>query len=250
MRLYDEHAARKIVDGEILFRLNKELFVFRAANVQHAQRPLENGARVLCYFDREDMGWLHLTDGAGGYLGSIPRTRGARRSDKEAVKQQIDSQRKALRELQEKVSARMPQVAEQHLAELESNAAVLSEVVSGDESVQAVSSPKFAEEIGAVVQNEKLRLKSAVARKRALKNFRGEVGELVGNGETSKLQHPTSREHPRTNIQCADVERGQSLEELVGDGQRGTRKSGEQKMGNASPRFGDVAELADDEVKM
>ena len=69
--------------------------------------PLPNGTKVLCYFDREDMSWLHVTDGVGGYLGSIPRTRGARRTDKSALKEQFDSQRKALHDLQAKVSARM-----------------------------------------------------------------------------------------------------------------------------------------------
>ena len=121
MRLYDEHASRKITDGELVFRMDRELFVFRTANVQNAKRPLVNGAKVLCYFDREDMSWLHVTDGVGGYLGSIPRTRGARRTDKAALKEQFDSQRKALHDLQEKVSARMPQIASTHLAELENN---------------------------------------------------------------------------------------------------------------------------------
>jgi hypothetical protein len=187
MRLYDEHAVRKILDGEINFKINRELFVFRAANLQHARRPLTNGAKVLCYFDREDMSWLHLTDGVGGYLGSIPRTRGARRTDKAALKEQFDSQRKALHDLQAKVSARMPQIAVAHLADLENNTAVFADAEADQQSVDIAPqsaagvspAPGVALEIGNRVQNEKAFLKNAAARRRALKNFRGEVGELA-----------------------------------------------------------------------
>jgi hypothetical protein len=193
MRLYDEHAARKIIDGELVFKMNRELFVFRTANLRNAKRPLVNGTKVLCYFDREDMSWLHVTDGVGGYLGSIPRTRGARRTDKAALKEQFDSQRKALHDLQAKVSARMPQIASAHLAELENNAAVFAEAdenfntdleqqsvdVAPQSAVGISPAPVVALQIGDHVQNEKTILKNAAVRRRALKNFRGEVGELA-----------------------------------------------------------------------
>jgi hypothetical protein len=218
MRLYDEHAARKIIDSEIIFKINRELFVYRTANVQHAIRPLANGAKVLCYFDREDMNWLHVTDGSGGYLGSIPRTRGARRTDKAALQEQFDSQRKALHDLQAKVSARMPQVADAHLTALETNTALLAAAanaeavnIAPENAADILPAPEMAIEIATRTRDEKSRLKTAASRSRALKNFRGEVEDLVGEqgregktgqGETSNIEHRTLN----TEVNCGKFE--------------------------------------------
>lgn len=187
MRLYDDHAKKEIICGEIVFKFKNEQFVYRAANVQHARKPLQNETTVLCYYDREDMSFIHLTDGEGGYLGSIPRTRGARRLDKAAVQEQFESGRKQFKQLQETVSRRMPHVAEEHLAQIENNNAILAEAAAKQEAIDLapgsaageLPAPASSREIGAVIADEKARIKHDAARTKALRSYKGDVGELA-----------------------------------------------------------------------
>lgn len=144
MRLYDDHAKKTIECGEIVFRFGRDTYVYRAANVQNHRQPLQNEMEVLCYFDREDMSQIHVTDGEGAYLGSIPRTRGARRLDKEEVTKQFLGSRKALKDLQAKVSKRMPHVVEDHLAEIENNRTVLEEAHANHQAIDLVPNPGTA----------------------------------------------------------------------------------------------------------
>jgi len=124
----------------------------------------------------------------------------------------------------------MPQVADAHLAALENNTAVLADAAESSEAVNiapqsaaGVSPPLGAAlQIGARMQHEKSRLKTATARARALKNFRGEVEDLVGENregetgqgesgerETSNIQHPTSNvQFPDADGECAMFDSG------------------------------------------
>ena len=129
----------KIINSEIVFKFKNEQSVYRIANVQNAKKALKNEMQVLCYFDREDMSMIHLTDGERAYLGSIPRTRGARRLDVKAVEEQIKASRSALHNLQATVSKRMPHVAEEHLEQIENNKAVIEEAVRNQESIDLAS---------------------------------------------------------------------------------------------------------------
>jgi hypothetical protein len=136
-RLYDEHKLRPIENFEIRFDFDKDTHIYRIANVQHCpiqfnpsltakkDHPLNNGNTVLCYFDPQDLSFIHLTDGQGAYLGSIPRTRGARRTDKAALRAEYDRKRDQLHQLQDVVSSRLPEQIEQRLADLDSNIQLL-----------------------------------------------------------------------------------------------------------------------------
>jgi hypothetical protein len=171
MRLYDDHARKEITNSEIVFKFKNEQFVYRIANVQSAKRPLQNEMEVLCYFDREEMSMIHLTDGEGAYLGSIPRTRGARRLDVKAVAEQIKASRTALNNLQETVSKRMPHVAEQHLAEIENNRVVVEEALKNQEAIDLagtaapqIEAPDVARDLLRAKLTQQLESRKAAAR--------------------------------------------------------------------------------------
>lgn len=136
MRLYDGHIKKTIDNSEICMKEKNETFVYRIADVQHARLPLQNEMDVLVYFDPQDRSVIHLTDGKGGFLGSIPRTRGARRLDKAAMKENMEKQRARLNELRDTVSDRMPHVVENHLAALEDNNAILEEAKRNQEAIE------------------------------------------------------------------------------------------------------------------
>lgn len=210
MRLYDDHAPKEIIGSEIMFKFDNEKFVYRIANVQHSRKPLQNEMHVLCYFDREDMSVIHVTDGEGGYLGSIPRTRGARRLDKAAINEQFLAQRKTLHDLQDRVSSRMPQVPEEHLAQLEHNNAVIADALDKHEAIDlppstngtsTLPAPDSASQIGNVIRDEKVRARQAAARARALRSFKGDVAELA--------------EPARDDAGESRMENDQSLDELA-----------------------------------
>lgn len=187
MRLYDDHAKKEITNGEIIFKFKNEQFVYRIANVLNARQPLQNEMEVLCYFDREDMSAIHLTDGERAYLGSIPRTRGARRLDKKALEEQFTASRKELHKLQETVSNRMPHVIEDHVAEIENNKTALEEALRNQEAIDLASTnssetlplPDSARQVGAVIEDEKNRVRNEAARTKALRKFAGDVGALA-----------------------------------------------------------------------
>lgn len=176
MRLYDDHAKKEIIGSEIVFKFNNEQFVYRIANVLHARKPLQNELEVLCYYDREDMSEIHLTDGAGGYLGTLPRTRGARRLDKKAVQEQFQAGRKALHELQERVSDRMPHVIESHIEEIENNNTVLEESLAKQEAIDLapatnggqLNSPDVAKDLLRAKLNQQLQTRKEAARQQEI----------------------------------------------------------------------------------
>jgi hypothetical protein len=226
MRLYDDHAPKEIIGSEIIFKFDGEKFVYRIANVQHARQPLQNEMRVLCYFDREDMSVIHITDGDGAYLGTIPRTRGARRFDKAAIQEQFQAQRKALHELQDRVSARMPQVAEEHLAENANNIEVITDALDKHEAIDmapptngsgTLPATDSANRIGDVIRDEKTRVREEAARSKALRSFKGDVGELaessvteagqseMENGRIEELTAPSTQPQHTTEDFSADA---------------------------------------------
>lgn len=170
MRLYDDHAKKEITQSEIVFKFKNEQFVYRIANVQNAKQPLQNEMEVLCYFDREEMSMIHLTDGEGAYLGSIPRTRGARRLDKEALEKQFKASRKELSKLQETVSKRMPHVPEEHLADIENNKAVIEEAMRNHEAIdlagvnaETQANPNVSRDLFRAKLNQQLETRKAAA---------------------------------------------------------------------------------------
>lgn len=134
-RLYDEHKSATITNYEIYFQYDKEPCYFRIANAigrvpsRGDHDPLRNGAAVLCYFDPSDLSWIHLTDGQGGYLGSIPRTRGIKRTDKEALKAEFTRKREQLHDLQDTVSARVPEQTEERISDLDTNITLLNQTL-------------------------------------------------------------------------------------------------------------------------
>jgi hypothetical protein len=128
-RLYEEHKLVSPIGGEIVFQYDKESFVYRIANVANCKAPIKNKAQYLAYFDPADLSWIHLTDGEGGYVGSIPRTSGIRRTDKEALKLDFKRKRTELEALQKKVSDRIPEVIENRIADIDTNTQVLSDAL-------------------------------------------------------------------------------------------------------------------------
>ena len=131
--LYDQDQQLvPVVDDEIVIRLDKVSYHYRIAQVQHADLPLRNGETYLAYFNRQEMDWIHLTNGKGGYMGSIPRTRGIRRGDKDATAREMERRNAELKALRERVSARMPHVAEQRLEELAHNIEIYKDADSID----------------------------------------------------------------------------------------------------------------------
>ena len=191
-RLYEEHLQKEITNSEITFKFEKQQYVYRIANLinaeaQRTQRnaeKLQNGEKVLIYFDPQDLAMIHVTDGQGGYLGSIPRTRGIRRGDKEALKTEFEAQRKALHEVQDRVSARMPEVAEEHIADMAHNTEVLTNALEDAQAIDIApipgpstpdtrhsSEPEFSAAIGAAKLQAQVAQRQAAARIRSDKDL-------------------------------------------------------------------------------
>lgn len=134
-RLYDEQKPVTVDCGEISFYFEKQPYVYRVADVKFAPAGLNNGCKALAWFDPQDLSWIHLTAADGGYLGSLPRTRGINRLNKEGHKKEMERLRDQLHELQDRVSARMPQVAEQRVEDLQHNVNVLTEAAADAEAI-------------------------------------------------------------------------------------------------------------------
>ncbi len=140
-RLYDEHKLRPVVNYEITFDHDKEHCVYRLANIQFASASALNflrqkNAQALCYYDPQDLSLIHCTDGQGGYLGSIPRTRGIRKTDKDALKADYDRKQREYQALKDLVSSRLPEAAEQRLEEIDHNCEVLKQALENGDVLQ------------------------------------------------------------------------------------------------------------------
>ncbi len=135
-RLYDEHKPVSIINGEIAFAYGKESYVYRIANAIGAladrQLVLKDRAKFLAYFDPQDLSFIHLTDGQGGYVATLPRTRGIRRTDTEALAAEFKRKRGELHALQERVSRRLPERIEERIADLDANTQILSGAMASD----------------------------------------------------------------------------------------------------------------------
>lgn len=136
-RLYEEHKPVTVIGREIIFTVDKTTHVYRLANMVGragrvtpcAPSGLPDKAKALAYYDPHDLSWIHLTDGQGGYLGSLPETLGLKRGDKEGQKAEFDRKRRELHELQDKVSRRLPEQIEDRLSDLDANTQILSEAL-------------------------------------------------------------------------------------------------------------------------
>jgi hypothetical protein len=155
--LYDnEQKLVTVTDGEIIIRIDREHYHYRISRVTEALEPLKEGAQYLAYYNVQEMDMIHLTDGKGRYMGSIPRTRGVVRGSV-ASKEDIERRQHELKALRERVSKRMPEVTEQRMADLEHNIEVFKDAEAIDlttvDGVQAV--PPVAASITAATSAEK-----------------------------------------------------------------------------------------------
>lgn len=160
-RLFDEHRLVEVAAGEISFRFDKDSCVYRVSNAIGALAPIRDHQQFTAYFDAQDLSWIHLTDGKGGYVASIQRTRGVRRGDKAAMEVEMAEQRKRLHELQSRVSDRMPDIAERRLEDTKHNIEVLAdsqavELVPANDST-GDHEPAFSAQIGRVKFAENVR---------------------------------------------------------------------------------------------
>lgn len=192
-RLYDEQKPVTVDCGEITFTFEKKQYVYRVADTKFAPAPLHNGCKALCWFDPQDLSWIHLTAADGGFLGSIPRTRGINRLDKVGHKKEMDRVRDQLHELQDRVSARMPQIAEQRLEDLTHNNAVLAEAIADAEAINLA--PAIADaptaplpECVSQMDASRYQLKVATRKAAARKNTEADLAAAADEALMSNLR--------------------------------------------------------------
>lgn len=92
----------------------------------HADSPLlVEGAKYLAYFDSRDPDRLYLTNGKGAFRGTLPRTRGIRRDEMEALQAETERRRHDLNLHLAQVNQRRRDRAEQSIEDAEHNLRVL-----------------------------------------------------------------------------------------------------------------------------
>ena len=185
-RLFDEHKVVETAAGEISFRYDNGSYVYRLSDAKNALASLRDHQKFLAYFDAHDLSWIHLTDGKGVYIASLPRVKGVRRGDREAMKREMEASRERLHELQRRVSNRQPGVAEKHLADIQHNAEVLEDAAAV-ELAPAIdgaegSAPGFAQQISKTSAAIEAERKRVAAEERAI--GKQAAADILGGGET------------------------------------------------------------------
>jgi hypothetical protein len=151
-----------VYDGEIVIRRGKnEAFHYRLARIRDAVRAPKEGDKMLAYYDPESMDIVHLTDGKGAYIGSIPRTLGISPIDPVAAKAEIERRQHELKELQTRVSKRQPERITARLEDLATNIEIMSDAeaidLGGTEGAQNVPSAAAAIQHAAATEREQQR---------------------------------------------------------------------------------------------
>jgi len=191
-RLLEDH--RWVVcdkPGEIALQVDNKRRVWRDRN----NPALQQGARFLAYFDRNDMGFLHLTTGDQRYVASLPEAKAIRHGDVAALQAEIREKQAHLNRHIDAVRKRNPDGFKDHAEALDANIAIFEkaqalELVSSPVShpVDPVSSPApdFVRQIGAVDEARvAVAERHAFARARAAANP-GHLDDLLGSPDSSE----------------------------------------------------------------
>jgi len=128
-RLLEEHRRMRVEKiGEVSCKIDGKKHVWRDLDSPW----LQNGAEYLAYYDRQDLRWLHLTDGDGAYCTSVPHVKAVRRDDAEAVSAAIKEKRALLNRKVAAVAKRNADRLSNRLADIDRNIELLEEVEAID----------------------------------------------------------------------------------------------------------------------
>lgn len=141
--------------GEIAFKIGKTNHVFQDRRAEQLQADSE----FLAYYDTNDLRWVHLTDGQGAYVCSVPEVKAVTRDDHEAVSQAIAQKNAQLKRITTKVQKRNGPRMRKALADAEHNARLLNtgEAVNLLEggAVEVADAPALVQQIAAVAVAER-----------------------------------------------------------------------------------------------
>jgi hypothetical protein len=166
-RLLEEHRRISIATaGEIRVRIRGRDRVY----VDLSNEALRAGAEFLAYYDGEAPDWLHLTDGRGAYVSSVPAAKAVRRDDAARLAEEIRTRQAALNRTIAAVRRRNAGALQERAEAIAANEAILAGHLAAERPVNLIESegggvegaPVFVRQIAAVGE-----ARSAVAAARA-----------------------------------------------------------------------------------
>jgi hypothetical protein len=205
-RLLEEHRWVSVEKpGELTFQIENRKRVWR----DRRNAALQIGAKFLAYYNRSDLAWIHLTDGAGAYVASLPEVRAIPQGDVAALQEEIAKKQAHLNRKLVATRRRNPGLLEERLEQLDENIEVFEKAeaieLAAPVAGEIGAAPSFVAQISAVGEARKEAEEGRVADRQRISKSTGAVEDLLGRDEAD-LADPA-------DLVESDVE---ALDEMLG----------------------------------